>query len=82
MATVTTQASVAVFRPSASKTRFFGSSGKLNKEVSVRQGVSSYASYKVEAKKGEWLPGLPSPAYLDGRFVFSHSLIELSTSRV
>ncbi|KAK4402305.1 Chlorophyll a-b binding protein 4, chloroplastic [Sesamum angolense] len=62
------QASVAGFRPAcASRTRFLtGSSGKLNREVSVRQAVSSYNSFKVEAKKGEWLPGLASPAYLDG----------------
>lgn len=29
---------------------------------------SSSASFKVEAKKGEWLPGLASPGYLDGRY--------------
>lgn len=70
MAAVTTQASVAILRPCASKTRFLtGSSGKLNREVSVRPAVSSYSSFKVEAKKGEWLPGLPSPDYLNGRSV-------------
>lgn len=64
MAAVTTQASAAVFRPS----RFLsGSSGRLNREVSVKPSASCYKSFKVEAKKGEWLPGLPSPAYLDGR---------------
>ncbi|MBA0821307.1 hypothetical protein Gotur_000982 [Gossypium turneri] len=68
MATVTTQASAAVFRPCASKTRFLtGSSGKLNRDVSFKPVAStSTGSFKVEAKKGEWLPGLPSPAYLNG----------------
>lgn len=67
MATVTTQASAAVFRPCASKTRFLtGSSIRMNREVSVKPGKS----FKVEAKKGEWLPGLASPTYLDGRCVF------------
>ncbi|PIN06641.1 hypothetical protein CDL12_20800 [Handroanthus impetiginosus] len=67
MATVTPQASVAGFRPCVSKTRFLtGSPGKLNREVSVRPTFSSSKTFKVEAKKGEWLPGLPSPAYLDG----------------
>lgn len=71
MATVTTQASAAVFRPCASKTRFLtGSSIRLNREVSVKPG---YKSFKVEAKKGEWLPGLASPTYLDGRCVIIES---------
>jgi light-harvesting complex I chlorophyll a/b binding protein 4 len=70
MATVTTQASAAVFRPCASKSRFLsGSSGKLSRELSMKPMASpSSASFKVEAKKGEWLPGLPSPGYLDGRY--------------
>ncbi|XP_030532089.1 chlorophyll a-b binding protein 4, chloroplastic [Rhodamnia argentea] len=72
MATVTTQASAAVFRPCSSKTRFLtgssSSSGKLNREVSIRAlpSTSPPASFKVEAKKGEWLPGLASPGYLNG----------------
>uniref|UniRef100_A0A803P9E9 Chlorophyll a-b binding protein, chloroplastic n=1 Tax=Cannabis sativa TaxID=3483 RepID=A0A803P9E9_CANSA len=70
MATVTTQASAAVFRPCASRSRFLsGSSSKLNRQVSIRPEVmtnSSSTSLKVEAKKGEWLPGLTSPAYLNG----------------
>lgn len=68
MAAVTTQASIAGFRPCASKTRFLtGSSGKLTRqEVSVKPMSST--SFKVEAKKGEWLPGLASPGYLDGRY--------------
>ncbi|CAN4099384.1 unnamed protein product [Withania somnifera] len=68
MATVTTQASASVLRPSASKTRFLsGSSSKLNREVSFKPPSLSYSSFKAEAKKGEWLPGLASPTYLDGR---------------
>lgn len=70
MAAVTTQASIAGFRPCASKPRFLtGVPGKLNKESSgVRlPSTSSTTSFKVEAKKGEWLPGLASPGYLTGR---------------
>ncbi|KAF5459723.1 hypothetical protein F2P56_019645 [Juglans regia] len=70
MATVTTQALAAVFRPScAAKSRFLtGSSGKLHRELAIKPmaSSSSTASFKVEAKKGEWLPGLASPGYLDG----------------
>ncbi|XP_008783815.1 chlorophyll a-b binding protein 4, chloroplastic-like [Phoenix dactylifera] len=68
MATVTTQASAAVFRPQASKARFLtGSSGKLARDFATKTARSkTTTSLKVEAKKGEWLPGLPSPAYLNG----------------
>lgn len=68
MVTVTTQASAVVFRPCTSRSRFLsGSSGKFNRALSVKPTTSSVLnSFKVEAKKGEWLPGLPSPAYLDG----------------
>lgn len=72
MASVTTQASAAVFRPcSNSKSRFLsGSCGKLNRDLSMRSIVSpSTSSFKVDAKKGEWLPGAASPAYLDGRLI-------------
>ncbi|CAH9078676.1 unnamed protein product [Cuscuta europaea] len=67
------QASAAVSqRPRASKTRFLtGSSNKqLNKDISFRPSSTSSPriySFKVQAtRKGEWLPGLTSPAYLDG----------------
>ncbi|CAL0319897.1 unnamed protein product [Lupinus luteus] len=68
MATVTTQASAAIFRPCASKSRFLtSSSGKLNREVAFRPvGSRISTSFKVQAKKGEWLPGLASPGYLNG----------------
>ncbi|ESQ31681.1 hypothetical protein EUTSA_v10005046mg [Eutrema salsugineum] len=69
MATVTTQAPAAVFRPCASRMRFLtGSSGRLNRDLSVKPIGSSTntASFKIEAKKGEWLPGLASPGYLTG----------------
>ncbi|XP_020110699.1 chlorophyll a-b binding protein 4, chloroplastic [Ananas comosus] len=67
MATVATQASVTVLRPCASKTRFLGSRGKLAGGLAARNGTTStsWRGLKVEAK-GEWLPGLPSPAYLNG----------------
>ncbi|GMP33436.1 hypothetical protein CsSME_00006754 [Camellia sinensis var. sinensis] len=66
MATITAQASTAVFRPRAAKSQFLtGSSGKLNREISLKSKSSSPRSFKVEAK-GEWLPGLPSPDYLNG----------------
>ena len=68
MATVSTQASAAVFRPCTRSKFLTGSFGKLNREITVRSfGSSSSSSLKVEAKQGEWLPGLPSPAYLNGR---------------
>lgn len=74
MAAVTTQASIAGLRPCASKTRFLtGSSGKLNREVSFKPVAS--ASFKVEAKKGQWLPGLASPGYLDGRYLYENIFI-------
>ncbi|KAH9624367.1 hypothetical protein KSS87_011683 [Heliosperma pusillum] len=68
MAAVTTQASIAGFRPCATNSRFLtGVPGKLNKESPVRlPSTSLNCSLKVEAKKGEWLPGLTSPNYLTG----------------
>lgn len=71
MATVTTHASASIFRPcTTSKPRFLtGSSGRLNRDLSFKSIGSSTktSSFKVEAKKGEWLPGLASPDYLTGR---------------
>ena len=71
---VATLASGAGFRSCTSKSRFLtgGSRGKLSGEmspVSVRAPTSSSSvnSFKVVAKKGEWLPGLASPGYLTGR---------------
>ncbi|KAH9606279.1 hypothetical protein KSS87_014947 [Heliosperma pusillum] len=71
MAAVTTQASIAGFRPCGTKPRFLtGAPGKLNKECPFRlPSTSSSCSFKVEAKKGEWLPGLASPNYLNGRIM-------------
>ncbi|KAJ6830365.1 chlorophyll a-b binding protein 4, chloroplastic [Iris pallida] len=68
MAAVTTQATVATLRPLASRSRFLtGSSSKLSKKfVAKSSPTSTSASFKVEAKKGEWLPGLASPNYLNG----------------
>ncbi|XP_042498160.1 chlorophyll a-b binding protein P4, chloroplastic-like [Macadamia integrifolia] len=67
MATVTTQASLAGLRPCQSKSKFLsGSSGKLTREISIRKAAPSAPnSFKIEAK-GEWLPGLASPGYLNG----------------
>lgn len=68
MAAVTMQASAAA--AFSSRSRFLaGAAGRLNREVSVRVLPSTWAStsFKVEAKKGEWLPGLTSPSYLNGR---------------
>ncbi|MQI32332.1 hypothetical protein EI016_24465, partial [Escherichia coli] len=68
MATVTTQPSAAIFRPCVSKSRFLtGSSGKLREVMTFRpMGCPPSTSFKVQAKKGEWLPGLASPGYLNG----------------
>ncbi|KAF5734687.1 hypothetical protein HS088_TW15G00179 [Tripterygium wilfordii] len=72
MATVTTQASAAVFRPCVSRSRFLtGSSGRLNRDLSIKTMASSSSTttctLKIAARKGEWLPGLSSPGYLNGR---------------
>jgi hypothetical protein len=67
MASVTARAPVAALRPSASlkssSSAFLGHSSRLGRTASPTR-----RSLKAEAK-GEWLPGLPSPAYLDGRSV-------------
>ncbi|CAN1296500.1 Chlorophyll a-b binding protein 4, chloroplastic [Linum perenne] len=68
MATVTTQASAAVFRPCAGRSRL-DLSGSPTRLSIKRVGSSSRrisSAFKVEAKKGEWLPGLASPGYLNG----------------
>ncbi|KAK3123499.1 hypothetical protein QOZ80_8AG0631880 [Eleusine coracana subsp. coracana] len=58
MASVTARAPVAALRPSASA--FLGHSSRLGRVSSTTR-----RSLKAEAK-GAWLPGLPSPTYLDG----------------
>lgn len=71
---VATQASVAGFRPCTgkSKSRFLtGSSAKPFGQISSNATSSSSSTsrsgaLKVVAKKGEWLPGLASPGYLNG----------------
>lgn len=74
MATVT-QASFPTLRPCASRSAFLsGSFGKLNRTLAVKPATSSSVSFKVEAKKGEWLPGLASPSYLDGRYFFTRKI--------
>lgn len=73
MASVTARAPVAALRPSSasslksssSSSAFLGHSSRLGRTASP----TTRRSLKAEAK-GEWLPGLPSPAYLDGRSVF------------
>jgi len=66
MASVTARAPVAALRPSSALLRssFLGHSSRLVRGAAV----PTRRSLKAEAK-GEWLPGLPSPAYLDGRSV-------------
>lgn len=65
MASVTARAPVAALRPSSASLRsssaFLGHSSRLG-----RAAAPTRRSLKAEAK-GEWLPGLPSPAYLDGK---------------
>jgi hypothetical protein len=62
MSSVSARAPVAALRPaaSASSPRFLGDSGRVGLAKSTRRDVAVQA-------KGSWLPGLPSPAYLDGR---------------
>ena len=66
MASVTARAPVAALRPSSASLRssFLGHSSRLGRSAAA----PTRRSLKAEAK-GEWLPGLPSPAYLDGRSV-------------
>ncbi|VAI18118.1 unnamed protein product [Triticum turgidum subsp. durum] len=61
MSSVSARAPVAALRPaaSASSPRFLGDSGRVGLAKSTRRDVAVQA-------KGSWLPGLPSPAYLDG----------------
>jgi light-harvesting complex I chlorophyll a/b binding protein 4 len=59
MASITARAPVVALRPSTS----FGHSGRVGQ---ASPSSSTKRSLRVEAK-GEWLPGLTSPAYLDGK---------------
>ncbi|XP_072992396.1 chlorophyll a-b binding protein 4, chloroplastic-like [Typha latifolia] len=63
MATVTAQSSIAGFRPCTSRSKFLGSRGKVAAKTTK---ATTFKSFKVEARKAEWLPGVASPAYLDG----------------
>ncbi|CAL5001949.1 unnamed protein product [Urochloa decumbens] len=67
MASVTARAPVAALRPSSASLRsssaFLGHSTRLGRATA--SPATTRRSLKAEAK-GEWLPGLPSPAYLDG----------------
>ncbi|CAN6484525.1 unnamed protein product [Victoria cruziana] len=65
MASVSMQASLGGFRPSTFLT---GRSGRLARGIGAQSfpSLDRVSSLKVEAKKGEWLPGLASPAYLNG----------------
>ncbi|GAB2289667.1 Chlorophyll a-b binding protein 4, chloroplastic [Dionaea muscipula] len=72
-ATVTTQASIAGFRPGAVNSRFLtaGSSSPSNRVLFPGRLPASSSngrnniSLRVQAK-GQWLPGLASPTYLNG----------------
>ena len=67
MASVTTQAALGVSRPSICRSGFLTGSSVSRLARRVRPGSNSAParSLKVEAK-GEWLPGLSSPTYLNG----------------
>jgi light-harvesting complex I chlorophyll a/b binding protein 4 len=44
------------------------SASKLTRNVRVGASVAApVRGLNIQAKKGEWLPGLDSPTYLDGR---------------
>ncbi|KAF5734138.1 hypothetical protein HS088_TW16G00581 [Tripterygium wilfordii] len=69
MATVSAQASAPMFQPCVSRSRFLtGSSGRLNRDLFIKpmafSSSTTTSSLKIEAKKGEWLPGLASPGRL------------------
>ncbi|PWZ29404.1 Chlorophyll a-b binding protein P4, chloroplastic [Zea mays] len=76
MASVTARAPVAALRPSSSSA-FLGHSSRLGRTATASP---TRRSLKAEAK-GEWLPGLPSPAYLDGRSVVFLFLINSGQRR-
>lgn len=64
MASVTARAPVAALRPSVSlKSNFLGQS--YTRLAHASSSSSTRRNVRAEAK-GEWLPGLPSPTYLDG----------------
>ncbi|KAA0846904.1 hypothetical protein EYC93_28510, partial [Enterobacter hormaechei] len=67
MASVTTQAALGVSCPSVCRSGFLtGSSvSRLARRVRPGSNPAPARSFKVEAK-GEWLPGLSSPSYLNG----------------
>jgi light-harvesting complex I chlorophyll a/b binding protein 4 len=77
MASVTARAPIAALRPSASA--FLGHSSRLARVSSTT--ATTRPSLKAEAK-GEWLPSLPSPGYLDGRSVSYSAPMTFCSSRV
>ncbi|KAK8941683.1 hypothetical protein KSP40_PGU008423 [Platanthera guangdongensis] len=66
MAAIITQASLAIPRP-CFLTGFSGKLARAAAAIPATTATSSTTTLKVEAKKGEWLPGLASPGYLNGR---------------
>lgn len=51
--------------PAVCRSSFLGSKGRLSRNSVVAVAPRAQA-LKVEAAKGEWCPGVPSPSYLDG----------------
>ncbi|KAH9298723.1 hypothetical protein KI387_030405, partial [Taxus chinensis] len=69
MVSISTRAAMGVSCPSISKSGFFTGSTPSRLSRNLRPGsipTHNKYSFKVEAKKGEWLPGLASPNYLNG----------------
>ncbi|KAI5063112.1 hypothetical protein GOP47_0021659 [Adiantum capillus-veneris] len=69
----------AISCPSSSlcKSSFLGSTSRLSRVASAI-APSPVCAFKVEAKKGEWLPGLASPAYLEGNLADDNGFDPLS----
>eukprot|EP00249_Psilotum_nudum_P034338 c53289_g1_i1 orf=351-1112(+) len=66
MASAAVHASLTVSCPSISKSSFLLGSNHARLSKSSRMAAAPVRILKVVAKKGEWLPGLESPAYLNG----------------
>jgi len=61
------QATLGVACPSSlCKSSFLGSASRLSRACRSPVAPAATRAFKVEAKKGQWLPGLASPEYLNG----------------
>ncbi|MCO5571566.1 hypothetical protein L7F22_025310 [Adiantum nelumboides] len=76
------QTTLGVSYPSSSlcKSSFLGSTSRLSRKAFVASH-SLARVFKVEAKKGEWLPGLASPGYLDKSLLGDNGFASLGLAK-